>query len=93
MWHCGPLEWELMGRFTFRTRGKARLAVFDVIGAFYKRERRHSSLGYIGPEAFACAARIGRRCIHPISSRPERRPKKVNCPTKRVRPKFTTVLW
>ena len=50
------LECELIERSTFRTRGEARLAVFDFIEAFYNRKRRHSSLGYVSPVAFERAA-------------------------------------
>ena len=50
------LECELIERGTFRTRGEARLAVFDFIEAFHNRKRRHSSLGYVSPAAFERAA-------------------------------------
>ena len=43
---------ELIYRHTFKTRNAARLAIFDYIEIFYNRERRHSSLGYLSPEAF-----------------------------------------
>lgn len=36
----------------FRTIEEARRAVFEYIEVFYNRKRRHSSLGYISPEAF-----------------------------------------
>ncbi len=31
---------------------QARLAIFDWIGAFYNRKRRHSAVGYLTPEAY-----------------------------------------
>ncbi|MDE2181010.1 MAG: IS3 family transposase, partial [candidate division NC10 bacterium] len=33
-------------------REQASAAVFDYIGVFYNRQRRHSSLGYLSPVAF-----------------------------------------
>ena len=36
----------------FATRDEARRAIFDWIEVFYNRERLHSSLGYVSPEAF-----------------------------------------
>ena len=36
----------------FRTRAQARSSVFEWIEVFYNRQRRHSSLGYLSPEAF-----------------------------------------
>jgi putative transposase len=46
------LETELIDRSAWATRGEARLAVFDYIEAFYNRQRRHSSLGYLSPDEF-----------------------------------------
>ena len=46
------LESELIDRSAWATRGQARLAVFDYIEVFYNRQRRHSSLGYLSPDAF-----------------------------------------
>lgn len=36
----------------FETKRQARLAMFDYIETFYNKRRRHSSLGYLSPEAF-----------------------------------------
>jgi transposase InsO family protein len=42
-------------REPFATFDEARAAIFEYIEAFYNRVRRHSSLGYISPEAFEAA--------------------------------------
>jgi putative transposase len=52
------LETELIDRSTWRTRDEARLAVFEWIGTFYNRRRRHSALGYLSPEAFEARYRV-----------------------------------
>ncbi len=52
------LECELIERTIFRTRGEARLEVFDFIEAFYNRTRRHSSIGYVSPVVFEARAAI-----------------------------------
>lgn len=36
----------------FKTRGKAKEAIFDYIEVFYNRQRRHSSLEYLTPLEF-----------------------------------------
>jgi len=36
----------------FRTHLEARTALFEYIEVFYNRQRRHSALGYLSPEAF-----------------------------------------
>jgi transposase InsO family protein len=46
------LKNELMGGRAFATRAQARAAIFEYIEVFYNRERIHSSLGYVSPEAF-----------------------------------------
>ena len=53
------LETELIDRSTWRTRAEARAAVFEWIGTFYNRRRRHSALGYLSPEAFEARYRVG----------------------------------
>jgi len=54
------LECELIDRRAFRTHAEARMAIFDFIEAWYNRERRHSSLGYLSPRAYEeQAVRIG----------------------------------
>jgi transposase InsO family protein len=46
-----PLECEVLARQTFRTRAEARTALFEYIEVFSNRQRRHSALGYLSPEA------------------------------------------
>ena len=46
------LECELLSRARFRTHSEARGALFDFIEIFYNRQRRHSALGYLSPDAF-----------------------------------------
>lgn len=36
----------------FRTQIQARTALFEYIEVFYNRQRRHSALGYLSPDAF-----------------------------------------
>ena len=36
----------------FESKGQARLAIFDYLETFYNKRRRHSTLGYLSPEAF-----------------------------------------
>jgi putative transposase len=46
------LKRELVDRQNYPTRAQARSSVFEWIEVFYNRKRRHSSLGYLSPEAF-----------------------------------------
>lgn len=46
------LKRELVHRQRFATRAEAAAAVFEYVEVFYNRQRRHSSLGYVSPEAF-----------------------------------------
>lgn len=39
-------------RTQFATREHARSAIFSWIEVWYNRKRRHSTLGYLSPEAF-----------------------------------------
>ena len=52
------LKVELVHGESFATREQMRRAVFEYIETDYNRTRRHSTLGYLSPEAFeaACAA-------------------------------------
>jgi putative transposase len=43
-------------RQIYRTRKDARADVFDYIEVFYNRNRRHSHLGDVSPEAFERAS-------------------------------------
>jgi len=42
-----------------KTREYARLAIFEWIEVWYQRTRIHGSLGYVSPETFEAAARVG----------------------------------
>lgn len=46
------LKTELVYQENFATRQAARDAIFEWIEVWYNRKRRHSSLGYVSPEAF-----------------------------------------
>ena len=46
------LKTELLHRQTWATRQQARTAIFEYIEAFYNRQRRHSTLGYLSPADF-----------------------------------------
>jgi len=48
----GTLKTELVHKEYYRTRAEARSSVFQWIECWYNRRRRHSSLGYLSPEAF-----------------------------------------
>jgi transposase InsO family protein len=53
------LKRELVHGEKFATHAEARAAVFEWIEVWYQRERLHSSLGYVSPEAFEAARRVG----------------------------------
>ena len=46
------LECELLARQTFPTRLDARSALFEYIEVFSNRQRRHSALAYVSPDAY-----------------------------------------
>jgi putative transposase len=46
------LKKEMVYRTRFETREQAKSAVFHWIEVWYNRKRRHSTLGYLSPEAF-----------------------------------------
>ena len=48
----GTLKTERVHRTRYRTRAEARASIFAWIECWYNRRRRHSSLGYLSPEAF-----------------------------------------
>jgi putative transposase len=48
----GTFKTELVNRGHYRTRAEARASIFQWIECWYNRRRRHSSLGYLSPEAF-----------------------------------------
>ncbi len=55
----GRLKVELIYRQHYRTRAEAQAAIFEFIEVFYNRTRRHSSLGYVSPDAFEAAYHRG----------------------------------
>lgn len=48
----GTLKAELVDHERYATRAEARASIFEYVEAFYNRVRRHSSIGYVSPEAF-----------------------------------------
>lgn len=48
----GTLKTELVNRMRYRTHEQAKSSIFEWIECWYNRKRRHSSLGYLSPEAF-----------------------------------------
>jgi transposase InsO family protein len=46
------LKKEKIRRYMFKTREEARAEIFDYIGVFYNRARRHQHVGNISPEAY-----------------------------------------
>lgn len=52
----GTLKRELVGDGGFADAAEARSAVFEFVEVFYNRQRLHSTLAYLTPEAFECQA-------------------------------------
>ena len=48
----GTLKTERVHQEHYATRDEARRSIFEYIEVFYNRQRLHSSLGYVSPEAF-----------------------------------------
>ena len=46
---------ELVHHTVYKTRNQARADIFFYIEAFYNRQRRHSTLGYVSPETYETA--------------------------------------
>jgi len=46
------LKTELVHHEHYRTREQARASIFEYIEVFYNRQRLHSAIGYVSPEAF-----------------------------------------
>lgn len=46
------LKTELVHHHKYATREQARLSIFEYIEVFYNRQRLHSAIGYMSPEAF-----------------------------------------
>ena len=51
----GSVKVEHVHHVLYETRAQARTDIFFYIEAFYNRERRHSTLGYVSPEAYEAA--------------------------------------
>ena len=57
------LKSELVDRYRFRVAAEAKAAVFTFIEAWYNRQRRHSSIGYLSPNDFERRHhRLSRNC-------------------------------
>lgn len=48
----GTLKTELVNRVRYHTHEEAKSSIFEWIECWYNRQRRHSSLDYMSPEAF-----------------------------------------
>lgn len=46
------LKTEMVYHQEFKSKKEAKLAIFEFIEVWYNRKRRHSSLGYLSPQAF-----------------------------------------
>ena len=64
----GTLKQELVNRCRFATREAARQEVFKYIEAWYNRQRRHWSLGYVSPAQFERRALAGATRAGELSS-------------------------
>ena len=53
------LKKELIQQQQFTTRAHARSAIFELIEVWCQCERARSSLGYLSPECFDAATRVG----------------------------------
>ena len=51
----GSLKMEWVHHVVYETRSQARTDIFFYIEAFYNRQRRHSTLGYVSPAAHEAA--------------------------------------
>lgn len=51
----GSLKMERVHHVVYETRAQARTDIFFYIEAFYNRQRRHSTLGYVSPAAHEAA--------------------------------------
>jgi transposase InsO family protein len=46
------MQIELLNRKKWRTRIELAIAIFEYIGVFYNRQRRHSALSYATPHEY-----------------------------------------
>jgi hypothetical protein len=54
------LKKEVVQHAKFGTRAPARSSIPELIEVWHQRERSHSSLGYLRPEQFEVASRVGK---------------------------------
>ena len=52
------LKNEFVHHVQFKTREKARTAIFEYIEVFYNRQRLHQTLGYLSPAEFKRRVRV-----------------------------------
>jgi transposase InsO family protein len=52
------LKQELVHHRWYQTQAEARFDIFDYMGVFYNRSRRHSSLHYLSPADFEMQATV-----------------------------------
>jgi putative transposase len=50
------LKKELTHHEDYATHAEAKASIFEYIDVFYKRQRRHSTLGYVSPAEYEQAA-------------------------------------
>ena len=48
----GRIKRELVHHETYATRAEARASIFEYVGVFYNRVRRHSTLGSVSPAEY-----------------------------------------
>lgn len=58
------LKKERIRKRIYKTRDMARADIFDYIEVFYNRNRRHSHLGSVSPEAFEQASSLGQDFVY-----------------------------
>lgn len=51
----GTLKTELVHHERYGTREQAKRSIFEYVEVFYNRQRRHSAIGYVSPDAFEAA--------------------------------------
>ena len=62
------LKKELVQHVKFGTRAPARSSIFQWIEVWHQREQSHSSFGYLSPEQFEVARRVGKYNYMPTES-------------------------
>ena len=72
------MKTELANHADYATHQQATSSIFEWIEVFYNRQRRHSSLNYLSPEAFEAQNHINRRARHSWVSPPPFPPRPCN---------------